>query len=240
MPDRMPKHVVCGVCGKTVPASEAMPARLVRDSVAEAIRRDHPDWSPESYVCLPDLNDYRMRRVRQLVEGELGAVTAVEMEVVKSLEEQSILSHNTNEEFDEKLTIGQRVADAVASFGGSWPFIFLFMGTLAVWITINSVALLRKPFDAYPFILLNLCLSCLAAIQAPVIMMSQNRQEARDRLHAEHDYQVNLKTELEVRALNARVEELLRHQWQGLLEIQQVQTEMVEELARRLPSDATS
>ena len=85
MPDRMPKDVVCGVCGKTVPASEAMPARLVRDSVAEAIRRDHPDWSPESYVCLPDLNDYRMRRVRQLVEGELGAVTAVEMEVVKSL-----------------------------------------------------------------------------------------------------------------------------------------------------------
>jgi uncharacterized membrane protein len=233
VPRHAAKDVLCEVCGKTVPASEAMPARYVRGSVADAIRKDHPDWSADGYVCLADLNEYRMKRVRQLVEEQLGAVTSVEMEVVKSIEGQDLISRNTNEDFDEKLTFGQRVADRVASFGGSWPFIFLFAGVLGVWITANSIALLHKPFDPYPYILLNLCLSCLAAIQAPVIMMSQNRQETRDRLHAEHDYQVNLKTELEVRALNARVEELLRHQWQGLLEIQQVQTEMMEELSRR-------
>jgi len=106
---------------------------------------------------------------------------------------------------------------------------------LAAWIGINSVATLRGPFDPYPYILLNLILSCLAAIQAPIIMMSQNRIEARDRLRSENDYQVNLKAELEIRHLHEKLDVLLKHQWQKLLEIQQIQMDFMKELVRRNP-----
>jgi uncharacterized membrane protein len=224
---------VCQICHEAKPADEVLPARMVRGGVAETIRKEHPEWSDDGYICLSDLNRYRMERVRQVVTEEMGGLTEVETEVVQSLADQDILSRNTNVEFEGARTYGERVSDHIASFGGSWPFIFTFGGVLVTWIAINSVGLLRAPFDPYPYILLNLLLSCLAAIQAPIIMMSQNRQEARDRLRSEHDYQVNLKAELEIRSLSARIDELLRHQWQGLLEIQQVQTEMMEELARK-------
>jgi uncharacterized membrane protein len=121
----------------------------------------------------------------------------------------------------------------VASFGGSWTFIVVFALVLAAWISINGAALLARPFDPYPFILLNLILSCLAAIQAPIIMMSQNRMEAKDRLRSENDYQVNLKAELEIRHLNEKLDVLLKHQWQKLLEIQQIQMDFMKELMRR-------
>lgn len=137
-------------------------------------------------------------------------------------------------EFEGKLTLGQRVADKVAVFGGSWKFIVTFMCILGLWIIVNSIVLIWKPFDPYPFILLNLILSCIAAIQAPVIMMSQNRQEAKDRLRAQHDYQVNLKAELEIRHLHEKVDHLIFKQWQRLLEIQEIQTELMEELAEHI------
>jgi len=233
MPRQPEDQVVCQICHEAKPLSEVLPARMVRDSVAQTIRQEHPDWSPEGYICVSDLNHYRMQRVRALVESELGSLSAIEEQVVRSLSDQTLTARDVSEEYAGRLTLGQRVADKVASFGGSWPFIFCFIGVMMVWISLNSVHLMRKPFDPFPFILLNLLLSCLAAIQAPVIMMSQNRGEARDRLRAEHDYAVNLKAELEIRGLSARIDELLRHQWQGLLEIQQVQTEMMEELAGR-------
>jgi uncharacterized membrane protein len=106
-------------------------------------------------------------------------------------------------------TFGERLSDNLASFGGSWVFIISFFSILVSWIALNSLLLLTQPFDPFPFILLNLVLSCLAAIQAPIIMMSQNRQEARDRARAEHDYAINLKAEAEVRALHAKVDSLL-------------------------------
>ncbi len=129
------------------------------------------------------------------------------------------------------MTFGQRLADKVAEFGGSWNFILIFLGILVVWIVANSIALMRKPFDPYPYILLNLVLSCLAAIQAPVIMMSQNRQEAKDRMRSEHDYQVNLKAEIEIRNLSQKLDHLLHQEWQRLLEIQEIQTDLMRELA---------
>jgi uncharacterized membrane protein len=159
-------------------------------------------------------------------------MSALEQEVVRSLKEHELLAKNINLEFDRELTFGQRLADKVAEFGGSWSFIVSFAVILVVWIAINSIALIWR-FDPYPFILLNLVLSCIAALQAPVIMMSQNRQEAKDRLRAEHDYQINLKAELEIRHLNAKIDLLLTHQWHRLLEIQQIQTELIEELARK-------
>src|SRR5690606_12172949 len=125
--------------------------------------------------------------------------------------------------------LGPRVADAVASFGGSWPFLGLFGAVLLAWIATN-VLLLSKPFDPYPFILLNLALSCLAAMQAPVIMMSQNRHSQQDRERSEHDYEINLKAEMELQLLHEKLDHLVGVEWQKLLEIQAVQTEMLQDL----------
>ena len=122
------------------------------------------------------------------------------------------------------------MADRIADFGGSWTFILSFGGFILVWVVINTIVLIARPFDPYPFILLNLFLSCLAAIQAPIIMMSQNRQELRDRLRSENDYRVNLKAELEIRHLHEKLDHLLQHQWERLIEIQQIQIELMNEL----------
>ena len=137
--------------------------------------------------------------------------------------------------FDERRTFGQRVSDRIATFGGSWTFILSFFAFLVVWMAINVAIGLTQAFDPYPFILLNLVLSCLAAIQAPIIIMSQKRQEARDRLRAENDYRVNLKAELEIRHLHEKIDHLLTKQWERLAEIQQIQLELLQELTARRP-----
>jgi uncharacterized membrane protein len=148
------------------------------------------------------------------------------------MKEHETVAADINAEFERDLTFGERLADRIADFGGSWRFIIVFGIFILLWMAINTVALLGRPADPYPFILLNLILSCLAALQAPVIMMSQNRQEAKDRLRSEHDYRVNLKAELEIRHLHEKVDHLLLHQWERLVEIQQVQLELLNEITR--------
>ena len=224
------RPVKCQVCGKEKPFGESMPAEMVRDSIARIIRRDVPGWTPDGYICRDDLAVYRRRLVSEVLEGEAAEEGSIESLLAKSIAEQEMVSRNVNEEFDVKATLGQHLADRMASFGGSWTFIIIFMTVLIVWIAINTVALLSKPFDPYPYILLNLVLSCLAAIQAPVILMSQNRQEEKDRLRAEHDYRVNLKAEFEIRSLHEKIDHMLVHQWRRLMEIQQVQTDLLSEL----------
>ena len=143
------------------------------------------------------------------------------------------IARDTNREFDEQLSIGDRIADKVASFGGSWAFIILFFSALFGWILINVELLAHmglKQFDPYPFILLNLVLSMLASIQAPVIMMSQNRQAEKDRLNATHDYEVNLKAELEILALHSKLDNLRNVQWNELVALQKQQLELLERL----------
>jgi uncharacterized membrane protein len=129
---------------------------------------------------------------------------------------------------------GQVVADKVADFGGSWTFIISFFIFILLWIASNVYLLLNKGFDPYPFILLNLILSCLAALQAPVIMMSQNRQEEKDRERAKKDYMINLKSELEIRMLDEKLDHLIMHQQQELIEIQKVQIEMMNDILNRI------
>jgi uncharacterized membrane protein len=206
---------------------------LVSEPLCRMVQAAHPEWSDQQVICLPCLNHFRARYVAEALEAQIGEVSSLDKEVVKSLREQELVSGNLNVESDAQMTIGQRIADRVAGFGGSWSFILSFGAVLVGWIALNTSALLRRPFDPYPYILLNLVLSCLAAMQAPVIMMSQNRQEARDRLRAEHDYRVNLKAELEIRHLHWKMDQLLSHQWRRLLEIQQIQTDLMEELAGR-------
>ena len=179
------------------------------------------------------MNRYRGQYVHSLLESEKGELTSLENEVLTSLRDHETLSKNVDTEFEGEWTLGERLADRIATFGGSWTFLIVFGFFLAVWIGVNSFILYAHPPDPYPYILLNLILSCLAAIQAPVIMMSQNRQEAKDRLRSEHDYQVNLKAELEIRHLHEKLDHLLSHQWERLAQIQEIQLELLAEISRK-------
>ena len=186
--------------------------------------------SRRGYICIADLNHFRGNYIQGLLEDEKGELTALDHEVLESLERHETLTNNVDDEFVKDLTLGEKMADTVATFGGSWTFLIIFAAIMFVWILLNAVVVYKKPFDPYPFILLNLVLSCLAAVQAPVIMMSQNRQESKDRLRSQHDYRVNLKAELEIRQLHDKIDHLLSHQWERLVEIQQVQIDLLTEL----------
>jgi uncharacterized membrane protein len=223
----------CQVCGQTKPLRDMLSASLVRDTVAVLIRSRVPSWTTEGVICFACLNRFRAEYVQQQMEEDRGELTRVEQEVLRSLQESELIANNLNEAYERQLTIGDRVADRMAAFGGSWRFISIFFAVMAVWIAINVGVLLARPFDPYPFILLNLMLSLIAAVQAPVIMMSQNRQADRDRLRAENDYKVNLKAEIEVRSLGEKLDQLIHHQWTRLIEIQQIQMEMIEDLAAK-------
>lgn len=234
MKKNLKKTGICRVCGKEYPFSELVPASLIRTPVLDLIKAEYPDWKNDDSISLKELDVFRHRYVQKLMEKEMGELSKLETEVLDSLKKSEILSKNVEPEIDETLTFGQRLADKIASFGGSWTFIISFLFFIIVWMFINVYLLIEKPYDPYPFILLNLILSCLAALQAPVIMMSQHRQEARDRNRSEHDYQVNLKAELEIRQLHEKLDHLMIHQGQRLLEIQQVQVELMEEIIGRL------
>jgi len=227
------EHLVCEVCGKTFPVRDLVPGGAVRDAISKEIRKEFPGWSAEKFICRPDLNRFRSSYVHSLLESEKGELTSLEHEVLQSIQEHELLAKDTESEFEEKWTLGERLADRIATFGGSWTFLILFGAFLSLWIGVNSAVLIWRPVDPYPFILLNLVLSCLAAVQAPIIMMSQNRQETKDRLRSQHDYQINLKAELEIRHLHEKIDHLLSHQWERLVAIQEVQLELLSELGRR-------
>jgi len=224
---------ICAVCGRRLTPREAVPAPAVRNSLSELILRDHPNWSADAFICPADLSRYRGEYVESMLASERGELTSIEQEVVESLRQHEILATNVDAEFEQTWTFGEKVADRIAEFGGSWTFLIAFGVFLMIWIVVNSLVLYWRPVDPYPFILLNLILSCLAAIQAPVIMMSQNRQEAKDRARSQHDYQVNLKAELEIRHLHEKIDHLLSHQWERLVEIQQLQLELLSQLVKR-------
>ncbi|MBN2429253.1 MAG: DUF1003 domain-containing protein [Deltaproteobacteria bacterium] len=220
----------CQICGRREDETEVLVAGLVRPVVSGLIRQTHPSWSEEGFICLEDLNRFRNQYVLSLIETEKGELSDLEKEVLESITRHEILATHTDQEYETQLSFGQHLSDRLARFGGSWRFILIFAGILVVWVLINTIVFIFKPFDPYPFILLNLILSCLAALQAPIIMMSQNRQEEKDRLRAMHDYQVNLKAELEIRQLHQKLDHLLSHQWERLVEIQEVQMELLTEM----------
>lgn len=172
------------------------------------------------------------RLAKNLLHAERGPLPEREKRVLRHFDDRLHISHDTNLAFHEQSTFGQRLADKVASFGGSWTFILLFAGVLLAWIALNAVLLAKRgeTFDPYPYILLNLVLSMLAAIQAPVILMSQNRQGARDRQDAAHDYEVNLKAELEILSLHEKIDELRELKWTALIEFQQEQIRLLTQL----------
>ena len=174
------------------------------------------------------ISQYRARYVEELLEAEFGELSDIERHVTASLATNATLAQNVDERFAGKRTLGERLSDHLAEFGGSWTFLISFAIVLAGWVAINVMQGIDRAFDPYPFILLNLVLSCVAAVQAPIIMMSQKRQEAKDRLRSLNDYQVNLKAELEIRQLHEKIDHLLNRQWQRLVEIQKLQMELME------------
>jgi uncharacterized membrane protein len=145
---------------------------------------------------------------KQLLDLDEGELKPHEKKVIERAAKRLAVSRDMNLELDQTSTFGQRLADRVAEVGGSWAFIIGFGLFIFFWVVVNTIVLMEHPFDAYPFIFLNLTLSMLAAVQAPVILMSQNRQAARDRLVANHDYEVNLKAEIEIAALHEKLDEI--------------------------------
>lgn len=227
-----PHKPTCQICHKQKPAHAGTIADNVRPSLSEFIKTQRSDWDPHAFICFDDLGAFRKDYVKDALADEIGELTALEQEVAESLQQHEVIAENIEKQFERKLTFGERLSDQIASFGGSWKFIILFGAVLLGWIAAN-VVLATRAFDPYPFILMNLILSCLAAIQAPIIMMSQNRSEARDRARADNDYKVNLKAELEIRHLHEKIDHLLRRQYNRLFEIQQLQMDLLEELSQR-------
>ena len=207
--------------------------RNIYNGISELIMRDHPEFTEETFISSADLNYYRKKYIESLLKKEKD-YAQTEENVLNNIINKEIISEDSNKVYSKKQLIGQNIADSVAKFGGSWTFILIFVFILLFWIVLNSVMLMKKPFDPYPYILLNLVLSCLAALQAPVIMMSQNRQEEKDRIRAENDYQVNLKAEIEIKILHEKLNHLITEQWDKLVEIQEIQLELLEDLQKKM------
>jgi len=209
------------------PISEKVSAKTVRHSILDVIQKENPQFSHDGFLSLSELNKYREKAISDYLIKEIGELTNLEKTVLTSVTSHSTLTDKIEGEENQLLSMGQKVADKVASFGGSWTFIISFGVFILLWISLNVFWLFNKGFDPYPFILLNLILSCLAALQAPVIMMSQNRQEEKDRDRAKKDYMINLKSELEIRALHEKMDHFFMDQQQELLELQKVQIDMM-------------
>ena len=218
---------------KEFPISERIAAGSVRNPIFSLMQSDYPDFNEDDFLAVSELNLYREKYISNYLSVEIGELSNLENKVVDALKDNVSIVNTVEDEIGVR-TVGQKVADAVAAFGGSWKFIIMFAVFIVLWILANIYLLLDKGFDPYPFILLNLILSCLAAIQAPVIMMSQNRQEEKDRERARKDYMINLKSELEIRMLHEKLDHLIMHQQEELIEIQKVQIEMMNDILSRI------
>ena len=224
---------ISDVSKKEFPVADKVAAKIVRNPILSLIQKDFPDFKEDGFLSINELNLYREKYISNYLSVEIGELSNLENKVVDALKENVSLVSTVEDEIGFR-TFGQKIADKVAAFGGSWKFIILFGFFILVWITANIYLLLNKGFDPYPFILLNLILSCLAALQAPVIMMSQNRQEEKDRERATKDYMINLKSELEIRMLHEKLDHLIMHQQEELIEIQKVQIEMMNDILSRI------
>ncbi len=229
-----PAYMKSFISKKRLNKGEAVKGVDIRQGIFELICEKFPGFSIDEHISIEELNRYRRLYLTSLILQEKGELDIIDRNVMEAIQNNAVLSENIQEEIEAQLTAGQKLSDKIAAFGGSWFFIISFFSFILIWIGVNIWFLSTDPFDPYPFILLNLLLSCLAAIQAPIIMMSQNRQEQKDRQRGEHDYQINLKAELEIKLLSEKIDHLLVHQNKKLLEIQEVQTDYLEDLMNEI------
>lgn len=200
--------------------------------IKEQIKKEHPEYTEQTTLDYADVLDSRLDIIEKQMQHQTSLIGKSDKKILQSIRDHKFITLETKE--TKKLTMGEKTADAIAKFGGSWGFILIFMGILVIWIILNASALLFTPFDPYPFILLNLALSCLAAIQAPIIMMSQNRQEDHDREESVHDYEVNMKSEIEIRLLHEKMDHLIYAQMKQLQDIQNLQLDYLKEIRNEL------
>jgi uncharacterized membrane protein len=225
-----PRCAACGLaCGDEEPAA--------LDSLPESLRsalETSPGAAPDAMVCRPCIVKARLRQVTSRLAKERGELTALEHEVAEKVARGAAVARLFEEEFRRDTTRSQRLADDVARVGGSWRFVVAALIAIAVWMALNTWLLRQHAFDPFPYILLNLLLSCLAALQAPIIMMSQNRAAQRDRAQANQDFEVNLKAELEIAALHDKLDHLMQVRWEDLLAVQELQLELLRSLEARV------
>jgi uncharacterized membrane protein len=222
------------ISNNEIKSGEEVKAHYVRESIFNLIKSEYSGFNEDCYISLDELNHYRRQYLSSLITQETGEIDALDKDVMEAIRNNSVLSENIEEAIEENFTLGQRLADKIATFGGSWTFIIIFFVFILAWMGINIWILVTKSFDPFPFILLNLILSCLAAIQAPIIMMSQNRKEQKDRLRGENDYKINLKAEIEIKLLGEKIDHMIVHQNKKLLEIQEIQTDYLEDLMNEI------
>jgi uncharacterized membrane protein len=220
--------------------SFSLSQKVTTDSISKSflrfIQEEHPEFTENCFLSISELSSLRVKYIAQKLKGQLGELSSMEKMVIDTLADGDEISNLALSQDSIPLSRGQKMADHVATFGGSWTFIMSFGFFLCVWIILNTAFLLNKGFDPYPFILLNLILSCIAALQAPIIMMSQNRQEEKDRERSKLDYMINLKSELEIRTLHEKLDHLIIHQQRDLFEIQEIQIEMMKDITLSLNS----
>ena len=238
-PDRLGRNNrhktgICIATGREFPLHDLFPVSLLKPILADKLRAQIGDYPPDAMISRGEMDRLRTAHIADLLKEERGELSGLETDVLESLSRHQILADNIESELDVRRTLGERLSDNLAYFGGSWTFLIMFGVVLALWILWNA-AQSGAGFDPFPFILLNLLLSCIAAVQAPIIMMSQRRQEAKDRERSLNDYRINLKAELEIRHLHEKIDHILTRQWERLAEMQEVQIELLQEIQGRAP-----
>jgi uncharacterized membrane protein len=224
--------IACSACGRSTPVVDITSYRLLRDAIADELTGNAGHaFAAADPVCRSCVNAAQRAYVTARLTAERGELTALETEIARKAADHAAIAAHIDDLFARKTSRGQRIADAVARVGGSWGFVITFVSILLVWMMFNTWLLAGHAFDPYPYILLNLLLSCVAALQAPVIMMSQNRTSARDRMQADQDFRINLKAELEIASLHEKLDHLLHTRWENLIEIQEEQVELLRGLA---------
>lgn len=231
----MPETQTCPICHKEVSETETIPYSALNKSLRQILHKQNSKITEDDHICLPCFESARTQSFAHQIKKNQKDLTHLEKQVLQKLNDRETIVASPTE-IECNLSLGQRISDKVATFGGSWAFILSFLGILVVWIIFNSVMIAQDRFDPYPFILLNLVLSCVAALQAPIIMMSQNRKEEKDRERAENDYMVNLKSELEIRTLHEKMDHLLRSQMHTLMDFQEAQLEILQRLNTQKPN----
>lgn len=230
------KNQICTICGNRFTITEGLFLRDLSDVLKSKIKETNQYVKPSSFICLKDLQKLRISNMQKIIDQDLEIDHQMSDKLKKELEKDTYVIKNINDTVYGKRTRGQKMADAVAKFGGSWGFIIVFTVVLVGWMAINVLHLFGMHFDPYPFILLNLFLSCVAAIQAPIIMMSQNRQADRDLFDSENDYRTNTKSEMEIRILHEKLDQLNEVQWPHILDIQKMQIEVLSEIENEIQS----
>ncbi len=222
-------YVTCHITGKRLYNSDAVPAATIRHGIKDLIKKSYPDFNDTCYISRDEMKRFRQEYIETVIKKDQGELTRLDKEVVNSIVEHDTLVKRIDLDAEIETSFANRMSDRIAEFGGSWGFIIVFLISVTIWMIVNTWLIFTDHFDPYPYIFLNLVLGVISAIQAPIIMMSQNRREDKDRKRAENDYKVNLKSELEIRHLHEKLDNLTQHQWKRLLEIQELQLELNEE-----------